>query len=214
MLDNIKRINNFELKVIALILMTIDHIGYYVFPEQIFLRYIGRISFPIFAFLMVETYKHSSNITKKMKDLFIIAIMVQILFGSFGVLDGKGNIMFTLLGGLILVHLYNNYKKIFFLLFLLSYIIINFYFHIDYGVIGILLVFSFSLKNLDTRLLAVSSLLLFLNGMYPVPTLWSFLSLVIISFYNGKLGTKKYKYLFYIYYPLHLIILYLISTLI
>jgi len=214
MLDNIKRINNFELKIIALILMTIDHIGYYVFPEQIFLRYIGRISFPIFAFLMVETYKHSSNITKKMKDLFIVAIIVQILFESFGVLDGKGNIMFTLLGGLILVHLYNNYKKIFFLLFLLSYIIINFYFHIDYGVIGILLVFSFSLKNFDTRLLAVTSLLLFLNGMYPVPTLWSFLSLVIISFYNGKLGTKKYKYLFYIYYPLHLIILYLISTLI
>lgn len=213
MLNNMRKISNFDLKIIALILMTTDHIGYYLFPEQMFLRYIGRISFPIFAFLMVETYKHSSNITKKMKNLFVVAVIIQILFWSFGVLDGKGNIMFTLLGGLILIHLYNNYNKIFFFLFLFAYITLNIFFHIDYGVLGILIVFAFSLKDFETRFLSVSFILLFLNNMYTIPTLWSFLSLVIIAFYNGKLGTKKYKYLFYIYYPLHLIILYLISKL-
>lgn len=207
----IKKLNNFDLKVIALILMTIDHIGYYLFPEQIFLRYIGRISFPIFAFLMAETYKYSSNINKKMKNLFIIAIIIQILFWSIGVFEGKGNIMFTLFSGLMLISLYNNYKKIYSFLFLFIYIIINLFFHIDYGVLGIIIIFAFSLKDFETRFLSVSFVLLFLNGINTIPTLWSFLSLVIIAFYNGKLGTKKYKNLFYIYYPLHLIILYLIS---
>lgn len=213
MIDNIKKLNNFDLKVIALILMTVDHIGYYLFPEQVFLRYIGRISFPIFAFLMAEAYIHSSNITKKMKNLFIVAIVIQILFWLTGAFAGKGNIMFALLGGLVLIYLYNNYKKIYSFLFLFSYIILNLFFHIDYGVLGILIVFAFSLKDYETRFLAVSFVLLFLNGMNTIPVIWSFLSLVIIAFYNGKLGTKKYKDLFYIYYPIHIIILYLISKL-
>lgn len=59
-------LNNFYLKIIAIILMLIDHIGMILYDKEefLYLRIIGRASFPIFAFLVSEGYKYTTNINK------------------------------------------------------------------------------------------------------------------------------------------------------
>ena len=54
--------SSFVLKIIAVITMFIDHLGYTIFGKFSYLNYIGRISFPIFAFQISEGYIHTKNI--------------------------------------------------------------------------------------------------------------------------------------------------------
>ena len=56
--------SSFVLKIIAVITMFIDHLGYTIFGKFSYLNYIGRISFPIFAFQISEGYIHTKNLKK------------------------------------------------------------------------------------------------------------------------------------------------------
>lgn len=73
-----------KLKTVAIISMIIDHIGYYFYymmPDAMFLlfRIIGRISMPIFAFLIVQGYFKTGNIKGYIARLFKYAVITQIL---------------------------------------------------------------------------------------------------------------------------------------
>ena len=61
-----KRLNNFSLKMIAIVIMAIDHIGAVLFPQYLEFRIIGRIAFPIFAFTLVEGFLHTRDVKKYM----------------------------------------------------------------------------------------------------------------------------------------------------
>ncbi|WP_461817744.1 TraX family protein, partial [Faecalimonas sp.] len=101
-------INSFQLKIIAIIAMIIDHIGLFFFPEHILFRIIGRISFPIFAFLIVEGFYHTRDIWKYMFRLGVFAVLSEIPFDL--LTTGKvfdlrhQNVFFTLLIGVILMY--------------------------------------------------------------------------------------------------------------
>ena len=56
--------SSFVLKIIAVVSMLIDHSSYLIFNEFSFMNYIGRLAFPIFAFLITEGYIHTSNLKK------------------------------------------------------------------------------------------------------------------------------------------------------
>ena len=56
-----KLLNNFTLKMIAILAMAIDHIGFLFYPQAIWLRIIGRIAFPIFAFMIAEGCYYTRN---------------------------------------------------------------------------------------------------------------------------------------------------------
>ena len=78
--------NSFQLKIIACILMAIDHVGAIMFPDIDLYRIIGRLSFPIFAFLLTEGYVHTRNLKKYFIRLFIFAIIPQIPYSlAFGI---------------------------------------------------------------------------------------------------------------------------------
>ena len=104
-------LNNYDygrelLKWIAIITMTVDHVGAVIYPDYTFLRWIGRLSFPLFAYLLVLGIRNTSNIKKYFIRLFIFALISQIPFflaievGPFDHL----NIFFTLSSGLIFVY--------------------------------------------------------------------------------------------------------------
>lgn len=91
--------NNFNLKFLACVVMLIDHIGAVLFPDAIILRYIGRLAFPIFAFLISEGYEKTKSRKSYTLRLLSFAIISQIPY-SIAFNTFRLNIFFTLLGGL------------------------------------------------------------------------------------------------------------------
>ena len=71
-------LTSFQLKCIAVVTMVIDHIGAILYPGDLIFRYIGRIAFPIFCFLLVEGFFHTHDRIQYMIRLGIFAILSEI----------------------------------------------------------------------------------------------------------------------------------------
>lgn len=218
----------FIIKIIACLTMCIDHIKYAIpvlkTPVTTFL---GRISFPLFAFFISEGYIHTSNLKKYYIKLLIFGIISQIPFMLFRTLVGEWkmlNIMFTLLLGLMAITIYDKEpRKYISIPCVIMIIFLGYLLRVDYGWYGVSLVFLFYiLKNkkiyLSLLYFLVTAVYFYSRGIRNIDTgiVISFISylvpLIIVLFYNGKLG-KKIKYFFYVFYPVHMLIVYLISFL-
>ena len=66
--------------MIALVTMLIDHIGAIFYPDMIALRVIGRIAFPIYCFLLVQGFLHTSNLKKYMVRMGVFALLSEVPF--------------------------------------------------------------------------------------------------------------------------------------
>lgn len=216
--------SNFVLKIIALIAMLCDHSGYIIFGKFSFMNYIGRLAFPIFAFLISEGYIHTKNLKKYFLRLFIFACITQIpyiLFLHTFSNDSNLNILFTLTLGLLAIILYdkqnNKYLGLFWVIFCS---IIAQFFYFDYGWYGIAIIFIFYIFKKEKLYMNIFfSIITFIRYFFTFAKtsrieyifiiFFCILSLIPINLYNEKKG-KNIKYLFYIFYPLHLLILYLI----
>lgn len=213
--------NVFILKIMALVSMIIDHYGA-IFHEGVDIyRIIGRLAFPIYCFLLVEGYMHTKNIKKYGIRLFIFALVSEIPFdlAFYGKIEfGHQNIFFTLLIGLITIYFldkkegrFKNNKS----LVLSASILAATLLYVDYSFIGIIYILAFYYyKELpkSKRLQKVGLVLLASNLLAGIMQQYSLLALPIIYLYNGELGPKNkvLQMLFYIAYPLHLAIFYLL----
>jgi hypothetical protein len=209
--------SNSSLKLIACLTMLIDHIGAILYPDISFLRMIGRLSFPIFAFLIVEGFHHTQNIKKYSIRLGIFALVSEIPYDlAFrgNVLDFyRQNIFFTLFLGLMCLWLYKRYKtnnQVVGVLAVCIIGIISVLLKTDYSIYGIGMIFAFDFFR-DRRILAcgAAGVVNFMMGS-GIQGL-AILAMPIILAYNGKKGINL-KYLFYSFYPVHLIILYILRT--
>jgi len=215
--------SSFVLKIIAVITMFIDHIGYAIFGKFSFFNYIGRIAFPIFAFQVSEGYTHTRSLKKYFLRLFIFAIVSQIPFMLFSKIisnDFTLNIFFTLLLGLISIYLYDKskYKIVGIILAILIGLLSDFA-HCDYGFYGVAIIFLFYVFKSDVIKSSIAFMLsttikylipIFKYGFYDVYLylfICTLLPIVFISLYNGKKG-KDTKYLLYLFYPIHLLLIY------
>lgn len=207
--------------------MLSDHIGDAIYGKFSFFNLIGRISFPIFAFQAVQGYIHTKDFKKYIIKLFIFACISQIpfmLFLSTFTSPFSLNIFFTFFLGLLTLFVYDKCtNKILGFLFVIFASIIVEFIHVDYGAFGILLIFVFYFFKDKKLQMAISTIILcfakYIPNIIEMPTLYlhylscglfTSLSLIFILLYNKKEGPKA-KYFFYIFYPLHLIILYTIS---
>lgn len=78
MTDTDKGFSPFVLRSLAMLLMLIDHVGLTFFPEHMWLRYVGRLAFPIFAFLLVEGFVHTRNLPRYLGRLLLLAVVTDI----------------------------------------------------------------------------------------------------------------------------------------
>lgn len=202
------------LKLIGLITMFIDHIGICYNLEV--LRYIGRISFPVYAFLIVNGFTYTKNIKRYLLRLLCFAVISEIpyqLFKYNRINLTLSNVFVTLLLGLLsLILLKNVQNKIIkgagILLICLCAELLG----SDYGFRGVLLViiFYFAHNRRLIQFIFMSILWICSYGLYGI---FGLVSLVFIWIYNPSKVVKYNvsKYFFYCCYPVHLIILYFLQ---
>jgi len=238
-----------HLKWIAIITMLIDHIGAallelgllpkianavlagnsfdYVVADYHFwyrvdtvLRAIGRVSFPIFCFLLVEGFLHTKNIKRYALRLGLFALISEIPFdltfnGNF--LEASyQNVFFTLLFGLLGIWGVQYFKStlpshITFLGYIsaLTAAVAAHFLHTDYGAFGVLtIVLLYELKN-SRKWQCIAGAIWMLFKNYTAP-----LAFLFVWFYNGERGKQLPKYFFYAFYPIHLLLLYFLRMLI
>lgn len=217
--------NSFVLKLIAICTMFIDHLRYIIPTQPMFMSCIGRISFPIFSFQIVQGYLHTRNLKKYILRLFIVAIISQIPYYLY-FHNGSLNVLFTLILGLLCIYTYEKFAKkskfltitVILLIMLLSY-----YFKCDYSYYGISIILVFYILRehkiiMSITFLIVTAIYYIIKYLFLSTTdfIWLYcscaLSLIPCLLYNGKQG-PKIKYLFYLFYPVHLSILLLFAHL-
>ncbi len=206
-------ISGFTLKWIAIITMIIDHVGAVLYPQYLILRIIGRIAFPIFCFLLVEGAVHTHNIRRYEGRLLGFALISELPFDLVfygGVSLEHQNVFFTLLIGLFMLDIMERKKNtIYPFLALLGAIFLAERLSVDYGAGGVLFILCFYL--LYERRVLRQIAFIGMNVSYFGMGVQAYAGLAVIPMllYNGKRG-RRMKYLFYVIYPLHLLILYLI----
>ena len=217
--------NSFTLKLIACIAMLIDHLtSLFVTDSTLYLigRGIGRIAFPIFCFLIVEGYFHTRNVKKYLMRLGIFALISEYPFDyAFWYVTymrnhfSSQNVFFTLFIGLLTITIYDylakKYKDQPFVFNTLAVITIvtgggiAVLLKTDYSFLGILVILVFYLFHWNKKRMLFAYFLLagfLFSGLqflaiFAIPILW---------FYNGEKGPSM-KYGFYVFYPLHLLVI-------
>jgi hypothetical protein len=231
-----------QLKIIALVAMTIDHIGVVLFPQLGILRIIGRLAYPIFAYMIAEGCFYTHRKSRYLGGIFLLGLACQVVyFAALGSLEQS--ILTTFALGIITVYamqLADKRRDITgaaavagaILLdacacFVLPALLVSTDYSIDYGFWGVLLpaicyiprIFFTDMEETRRRLLTLAccavGLVLVNLEMTSMQAFqwWSLVALVPLAFYNGKRGKWHMKYLFYIYYPAHLVVVWAISLL-
>lgn len=217
----IRGFSGLSLKWIAIITMLIDHTGATLFPQYTLLRIIGRIAFPLFAFLLVEGFFHTKQIHKYMIRLGAFMLISEVFFDLslyHSLYDPlHQNVFFTLFIGLCTIWGMEFFRKNVNLL--LSFgiavlgMVIAYSMHTDYSAYGIGIIVMFYLgKLLGNRSVGCIGVILYVILRFSSVRVFSLLALPFIYFYNETRGAyvKGMKYFFYIFYPLHLGILYIL----
>ncbi len=229
-----KGISHNTLKWIGVVTMTIDHIGFFLFPEIRLLRIIGRLTFPIFAYLFTQSFRYTENRNKFLGRLLGFAVLGQVLIITAGV-SGFVNVLFLFaLGWIALMASDHGYPIVGFLVAIIAELA-----GVDYGAYGIftILIFDHFHGQKLAQGLGFAALTVFytlgnhfalyggngLNllwtsgiqglGIYVVQ-LYAVLAVIPLFFYLYKAPKDKQsilsqinQYFFYFYYPLHFALL-------
>lgn len=193
--------------------MVIDHVGAIFFPEEWTFRYIGRAAFPIFCFLLTEGVHYTHDIRRYMLRLGIFAVISEVPYdlafhGEILEFEGQ-NVFFTLFLGVMLLYLLEKggewpIKVLEVLVFMWVAVVLK----TDYSFKGILLISMFYfLREYRWARLAGGALWNFLWNN-PIQE-YGIFSVIPLALYNGERG-RSMKYFFYVFYPLHLMILFML----
>ena len=231
-----KLLSQEALKLIACLTMLIDHFGYAIVPhlqipntgEVVFIcRVIGRLAFPIFCFLLVEGMRHTRNPKKYILRLFIGMLLAEVPFDMIytgNVSWAHQSVMVTLtLGAMMLLCMEKTEQEWLKLLTVLFFALLAEAFHSNYGAGGVILIAVFAM--FDHLLLQTVTMLLLNWQLIPsaiarvfdteikIQLLATF-AIIPIALYSGKKLThsKAIQWGFYLFYPAHLLVLWIILT--
>lgn len=209
-----------QLKLLALITMTIDHVGAYLFPDILWLRIIGRLAFPIYAFMIAEGCRHTRNMFRYLGSVAAMAALCQAgLYLYNGSLHMYILVTFSLSILLILL-LEQAQKSAFFGILAVTALGGVYYitqilpgqlpsdFRIDYDMLGVMLPVMIWVGRNKWQSLGMCAFGLILMGMENSIQMYAVLALIPLAMYNGQRGKHNMKGFFYWYYPVHLVAIY------
>lgn len=235
-------LNSTTLRILAMALMLLDHLWATVIPGNDWMTYLGRLAFPIFAFQAAEGYAHTRDFSRYCRRLLVFGLISEIPFnlmiiGS-PIFPFHQNVMFTLLLGLLSCRqidllrsdnsMGNLVKRIALLALILLGSILTFP---DYGMMGVMTVIVFHVfRNVPGAKIGQLALMIAIHVFsyegqvlplfggaveFPVQG-FAVLALIPIWLYNGEKGPggKAFQYAAYAFYPVHMLLLWMLRTLI
>lgn len=230
-----KKLNSNSLKLIAILAMTIDHVADLIYPGMpnniicVIMHLIGRITAPIMFFFICEGFFYTKNLKKYISRLFIFSIISHFAycfaFGinfipfSTGEIFNQTSIMWTLAWSVVALYIAYGENKLkewhkYVLIILLNLVT----FSADWSSIGLMIIVSMyeHRGNLNKQmgnmilwsLIYIIVSFIFVNKVYALVQLGIILVFPLLKLYDGTKGDLKWmKWFFYVYYPLHLIII-------
>ena len=231
------------LRVLALTAMLLDHLWATLIPGSMWMTWVGRLAFPIFAFQLSEGFVHSHDRRAYGKRLLLFALISEVpfdlVYGGTALYPFHQNVMWTLLLGLLAMAAVERgrargTKKALVIggLQAAGLCLVGVVTFVDYGGWGVATALGFYLfRNFPGARLCQLALLTYINGFaymgmtIPVTVLghvfdfptqgFAILALVPIWLYNGRKGGggKALQWGCYVFYPAHLLVLWLLFTL-
>lgn len=227
-----KSLNANQLKLIAIAAMTVDHLTWAVFPGTqavwyVFaLHIIGRLTAPIMWFFIAEGYHYTHDVKRYVIRLFIFAVISHFAYDfAFGIpfrplstgIFNQTSVMWSLAWAVVLLAICQDNRipewgKI---LSIIAICLISF--PSDWSSIAVMCPFFLYTHRGDFRKQALDIVLwsfiyaavyfLFLDRLYGILQMFTFLTVPLLAKYNGERGSwKGMKWLFYVYYPAHLFV--------
>lgn len=222
---NERGLNGTQLKQIALASMIIDHAGILLAPENEILywsmRFIGRLAFPLYCFLLVEGFCHTRSVGRYLGRLALFAALSEIPFNLLN--NGRPadpdhqNVLFTLLLGLLALWggllLQNRGQIPLAALWCVCMAGLAGVLRTDYGWAGVaLIVFLYRYRE-DGQMRGITGFATLMLGVSPAE-LTSIASFALMDRYNGEKGGGGNRWLFYLAYPFHILALWAAAQLI
>lgn len=225
-----KGLSSNQLKLIAILAMTIDHLAWTLFPGYdtrwfvVLAHIIGRLTAPIMWFFIAEGYHHTRNVKKYTARLFALAVISHFAYNfCFGIpfvplkasIFNQTSVVWSLAWGLVLLrlldrHIGNVWQQAVLILFICLIT-----FPSDWSCIAAMAILfmganrgNFQLQMMWMMiwtLVYAAVYFLFIHRVYGIVQLFTCLTIPLLRLYNGERGSwKGMGKLFYAYYPAHL----------
>ncbi len=237
-MKSLKCVSADMLKILAMVCMVLDHLWATIVPDNQWMNMVGRLTFPLFAFLIAEGYTHTSNFKKYALRLLIFGVISEIPFNF--IMSGSWffpfhqNVMFTMLLGLLCIRAIDKFKEnrtfkrgLLSALIVVGCLLLSIIGFVDYGLIGVLTIIVFYVFRhfkfaWACQFVALSLMyIVFFKGQSIIIPLGNYeyffpiqgfgvLALIPIWLYNGKryIRNKIWQYSVYAFYPLHMALIY------
>ena len=231
--------NGNQLKLIAIIAMTIDHLAWTLAPGYstewwvLLCHLAGRLTAPIMWFFIVEGWHYTHDVRKYTLRLFLLALVSHFAYNfCFGIpmlpfregsFFNQTSVAWSLAWGLVLLRIHSNEKTASWLKFALTILICVISFPSDWSCVASMAILYMGVSRGDFKKQMVWMMVwsavyalvyfLFLDRLYGLLQLGTCLTFPLLRCYNGRRGRwKGMGKLFYVYYPLHLALLGLLRT--
>lgn len=231
--------NGNQLKLIAIIAMTIDHLAWTLAPGYstewwvLLCHLAGRLTAPIMWFFIVEGWHYTHDVRKYTLRLFLLALVSHFAYNfCFGIpmlpfrngsFFNQTSVAWSLAWGLVLLRIHSNEKTASWLKFALTILICVISFPSDWSCVASMAILYMGVSRGDFKKQMVWMMVwsavyalvyfLFLDRLYGLLQLGTCLTIPLLRRYNGQRGRwKGMGKLFYVYYPLHLTLLGLLRT--
>ena len=209
-------LNGTQLKWIALITMLIDHTAHVLVGPwtslYLGMRLAGRLAFPLYGFLLVEGFVHTRNVNRYLGRLGLFALLSELPFDwmNGGLSFESQNVFFTLFFGLLALRGYvvlqNRNLPPAAYLWCAGMCALAWLLRTDYGWAGVALIcflYRFRENILWKTVFGYATLMFGVNWMEAT----ALASFVLMKWYNGEKGQSRRKWIFYLFYPMHILAL-------
>lgn len=222
------RMSGSALKIIAVLSMVTDHCAYYLLeqgtPLYELMRCVGRIAFPVFAFLISEGFAHTHSRSRYFLTLLAFAIISEVPWYLLNGNDGTHNVMFTLAIGVVAIAAFDRLREhqILSIGGVMLFSFLAWKFGSDYDWRGVLMIVIFYMlqrrtiepwierNQINFPCQAILQIAFTLPFMMHYGTPGAIMVSCAIFLYDGTRGFisgKVAKYAFYVIYPIHLLLI-------